>query len=289
VLVVLGASIGYLGGLYYLSKVPKQYTSTATLRIHPAESGLIDAMPDPMPDAMPGTQSPAAARDFDRLTASARAELDGLILGFRAATEDARRLAILDQIDAGPYGEAFLGLAGEVLAAPGASHEVRARVLAMLSGNTSPEILAVLEPLRHGGSDDERELAVRAVGQVRDRRVVDFLGGFLEDPGKEVRFAALEVAVARPRESRDALLLRAMQGKHPDVGLAGLAELELEATPAAVDVLVRALDSPNREVAAEALRSLGFLLDEDFGSAEGAAAWWAAKRRDYDRNLERGK
>jgi uncharacterized protein involved in exopolysaccharide biosynthesis len=34
-LVVLGAGLGYLGGLYYLSKVPKQYTSTATLRIDP--------------------------------------------------------------------------------------------------------------------------------------------------------------------------------------------------------------------------------------------------------------
>jgi uncharacterized protein involved in exopolysaccharide biosynthesis len=34
-LVGVGAGLGYLGGLYYLSKVPKQYTATATLWVKP--------------------------------------------------------------------------------------------------------------------------------------------------------------------------------------------------------------------------------------------------------------
>lgn len=238
-------------------------------------------------EAMPGMKAPAGAREFVRLGAAAGSELEGLIRRFRAAQDDEQRQAILDRIDAGPYGEAFLGLAREVLAEPGASREVRARVLEMLAGNTTPEILGVLELLRRSSSEEERQQAVRAAGQVRDRRAIDFIGGFFDDPGKEVRFAALEVAVAQPRAARDALLIRALHGEQPDVGLAALAELELEATPEAVEVLVQALASPNLEVRDEAVRSAGFLLDEDFGSAAAAAAWWTANRHRFDRNLER--
>jgi uncharacterized protein involved in exopolysaccharide biosynthesis len=37
--ILLGAALGYLGGLYYLSKVPKQYSATSTLCLQPPPAG----------------------------------------------------------------------------------------------------------------------------------------------------------------------------------------------------------------------------------------------------------
>lgn len=236
---------------------------------------------------MAGLKSPAAAREFRRLSASDREVLDGLIREFDDAADVAGKLEILERIDAGPYGAAFLGLAGKVLSDRSAASELRLRVLEMLAGNTSPEILPVLELVRASEEEEERRQAVLAAARVRSGATGDFIGRFLADPGKNVRFAALEAAMMQPRESRDELLVRAMHGRHEDVGLAGLAELELEASPAAVDQLLRGLDSPTAAVRDEVLRSAGFLLDEEFTDAQTARAWWSAHRGRFDKDLNR--
>lgn len=253
----------------------------------PAAGITGSAAPAPPAQAMAGMKSPAAAREFRPLSASDRDDLDRLIREFDDAADVAGELEILGRIESGPYGAAFLGLARKVLSDPSAGGEVRLRVVEMLAGNTSPEILPVLELVRASEVEEERRQAVLAAARVRSRATGDFIAGFLGDPGKNVRFAALETAMTQPRESRDELLVRAMHGKHEDVGLAGLAELELEASPSAVDHLLRGADSPNEAVRDEVLRSAGFLLDEEFPDANTARAWWSAHRGKFDKDLNR--
>lgn len=261
----------------------------------PAASAQPTAAPEERPDAgllppagaMAAVKPMAASREFRRLSESDREVLEGLIRGFDDEAEVAGQLEILERIEAGPYGVAFLGLARKVLSDPSAGSDLRLRVVEMLAGNTSPEILPVLELVRASEVEEERRLAVLAAARVRSGETLEFIAGFLADPGKNVRFAALETAIEQPRDSRDELLVRAMHGKHEDVGFAGLAELELEASPAAVDVLMRGLDSPQAAVRDEVLRSAGFLLDEEFTDAKAARAWWSAHRGEFDRNLNR--
>ncbi len=232
-------------------------------------------------------RAPAEAREFTALGAAAREELTRLIARFHAAKEDRERLEVLGEIEVRCYGRGLLDLARQVFERGGYSREVREQVLELLAGNVAAEILPVLELARRAGDEAQRTQALQAAARVRDEKVVDFIAGSFGDEEKNVRMVALDVARELPHGPRERLLVRAMHGARRDVALAGLAELEVSATPATLPFLFDGLAAPDAGVRDEARDALEFLLDETFTDRRAAAAWWEANRQRFDENLIR--
>ncbi|WP_193211989.1 HEAT repeat domain-containing protein [Luteolibacter marinus] len=243
----------------------------------------------PLPAMAPRERRDIAPRDFARLTEEGEKELQSLIQEFRQAPGDQARLVALDRIDAGFYGREWLELAREILAGEGGNYsaEVRARAVEMLAGNTSAAILPLLELARKDAGEAERIQIVMAAARVRDRKVVDFIAGAFDDSSANVRFSGLDAADLLSADHKGRLFARAMLGRHSDVALAGLAELEVDASLASMPLILQGLSAPLPEVREETLSTLGFLLDEDFSDPEQAKSWWKENERHFDRDLNR--
>jgi hypothetical protein len=255
--------------------------------MEPSAPASLPMAPALMPGLSAVLREPAEAREFSPLGAAGRGELTGLIARFDAAAGDRERLEALGEIEARCYGDGLLDLARRVFERGGHSAEVRERVLALLAGNVDARILPVLELARGDGDEAQRTLALQAAARVRDPEIVDFVAVSFADPEKNVRMVAMEVAGELAQGWRERVLVRAMLGPQRDVALAGLAELEVSATPATVPLLFEGLAAPDPEVRQETRDTLEFLLDETFTDARAAAAWWEANRQRFDRDLIR--
>ena len=270
--------VGVAGGVLVMRRDKVSFASTAESTENPVSS-LEQRIP----------KIPATSREFTKLSTADREKLALLCRSFREAKADAERLAILDDIEAGCLGREFIDLARPIFETPKSpqSREVRQRVLSLLSGNVSTEILPVLDLARRHGDEAQRTLAVQAAAQVRDPQVEAFIASFFVDQEKNVRLAALEVAGKQPAGTRERLFSRAMQSREQDVALAGLAELEVDASTATLPQIFEGLAAPNPEVREETRRTLEFMLDQSFDTPQAAATWWNANRHRFDAQLIR--
>ena len=102
-----------------------------------------------------------------------------------------------------------------------------------------------------------------------------------------MRFAAMDVIDHLDGGMKGKLFARALRSTHPDIALAGLGELEVDATPDSLPLIMEGLSSRNGNVRAETKSTLQFLLDEEFNDSKAAVEWWQRNRHRFDRNLIR--
>lgn len=238
---------------------------------------------------MAGAAELPARREFRPLEERDRDVFAARVREFHAAKEDAARLAVLDEIEASCYGDEVLTLTRAILAAPAdeIGSGLRSRAIRMLAGNSSAEILPVLALAREEPGDALRIQAVMAALRVEGAELEDFIAAAFEDRAAGVRFAGLDVVDHQKVEVRERLFARAMLSPRADVALAGLGELETDATAASIPLIVKGLSAPSDEVRAETRITLEFILDEVFQTEEQASEWWHRNRLRFDRELNR--
>ncbi|QJE98287.1 hypothetical protein [Luteolibacter luteus] len=240
------------------------------------------------PMELPGKPVPVEAREFRQLSDPERAALEALISAYKAAEDHSERDRILDRIEDGFYGQEVLGLALLVFENRdrfGVSQVNR--VTTILAGNTSPQILPVLKVAYDRASDAEKARLLMAAARVEGDGLPEFVARGFEDNSSNVRFAAFDVVDHQDPRMKKVLLLAALRSSKSDVALAGLGELEVDATPDSLPIIMEGLSSRNSEVREETRGTLQFLLDEEFRDSEAAAQWWQQNRHRFDRNLIR--
>ena len=253
----------------------------------PGEEGAV--LPPPVALQLGGATTRPPSRGFRLLGERDRERLAARIREFQAATDDSGRLEALDGIEASCYGREILGLIRSILAAPAGQMGAgpRSRAIRMLAGNTSAEILPVLALAREDRDEELRIQAVMAAMRVEGEEFEDFIAAAFADKSANVRFAGLDVVDHQPEDVRERLFVRAMLSPRGDVALAGLGELEADATADSIPLIMRGLSAPNDEVREEARVTLEFLLDEEFQGEEQAREWWLRNMRRFDRELNR--
>lgn len=289
----LGASLGIGAGLGIFAKQgrvlsppipPPVVVVEEEVLVHD-ESRII--LPGPLAE-LPGKFPPAEAREFRQLADAEKLVLADLLSGYRSAADQAERSRILDRIEDEFYGREVLGLAAYIYENRerlGASQSNR--VTTMLAGNTSPEILPVLSLAYPAESEVGKARLLMAAVRVRGEDLLAFISRGFEDSSSSVRFAALDVVDHQDSRTRKALLLLALRSTKEDVALAGLGELEVDATPDSLPIIMEGLSSRNSDVREETKGTLQFLLDEEFSDSETAMQWWQRNRHRFDRNLMR--
>ncbi len=195
------------------------------------------------------------------------------------------REAILERLEAEFYTRDLLPFLQELVKS--GNDEWVGHAIDLLAGNTSGEILQVLESCLGHREEEVRLAAVSAASQVR----TGDLPGFLEKAFRDLS-PAVRLSFFHEQEGQtDALLMRvyekALAAPHQDVRDAGMSELELMSNPRALEVLFGALDSPYAETREEARATIDFLIEQEFDSASAARAWWQANRRRFSADLVR--
>lgn len=223
------------------------------------------------------------ARAFSELSAQEKETFNKLRSEFWNTADADRRQAILDEIGGSYYGHDLMAMASDILARHDEAESLS--VIALLTGNTSPDILPALEIALADPSRRVRREAVQAVDQVRDDAVVDFLGKAFEDSDADVRLSGFNVIDDQPGERRIRILGRALEASRADVQTMAVDNLQIESSPKGVDALLSALDSPSAELREAARFSLEFQLDQRFPNAAAARAWWSANRSKFDQDL----
>ncbi len=221
------------------------------------------------------------ARDFTELDEAQEAALQSLIEQYRGDKEG--RSEVLDRIDSDFYGVEILPFLEEVI--NGDDEELSGQAIDMLAGNTSAQIIPVLEPALGSPVTENRLAAVRAVGQVRDDALVDFLGKVFENDDPDVRVSGFDALQDQPKERKLDIYDRALESSSDEVGVGAVGLLELESGRRSVDLLIEALDAPNPNVRDEAAFSLEFQFDRRFSDSGEARTWWSANRDRYDEDL----
>jgi hypothetical protein len=290
-LLSLGASLGIGAGLGIFAKQgldrPEECLPLV-IQCGPRQSGEVQApLPEPR-TGLPGKPLPVEAREFRQLSDAEQADLDRLISDYRSGAGVEHQEWILDRVEHEFYGVGILRLADFIYRNPdrtGASQP--GRVTAMLAGNTSPAILPVLRLAYSRADDAGRARLLMAAARVRGEGLVAFIAEGFEDGSASVRFAALEVVDHQDARTKKALLILALRSSRADVALAGLGELEVDATPDTLPIIMEGLSSRNSDVREETKGALQFLLDEEFSDSEAAAQWWQRNRHRFDRNLIR--
>lgn len=287
----LGATLAIGGGLGIFAK---QARENAPRNLPPqVEHHTPRSMegPELSPESrieLPEKPLPADAREFRHLSETEKATLQGLIPEYRDSADDPERERILDRVENELYGPETLDLARLVYQDRDrfGTSQVN-RVTGMLAGNSSPLILPVLGLAYSRAGDAEKARLLMAAARVRGAGLAEFIARGYEDGSANVRFAALDVVDHQDSATKKALLLLALRSNRPDVALAALGELEVDATPESLPLIMEGLSSRNSEVRDETRGTLQFLLDEEFSDSEAAARWWQRNRHRFDRNLIR--
>lgn len=245
---------------------------------------LKGATPQLSPDALPGFPSLVhEAREFSALSDQARKDFEVLQRQFWDDASSDRRLEIIDEVEASCYGEQLLAFAEKLMAMEDES--LRVRAVELLAGNTTSEIIPILEKALRDPSDEVRSAAVAAVGQVRDDAVVGFLGKAFEDENPNIRLSGLNVIDAQTEERKLKIFARALEATAVDVQTAAVGALEVESTPRSVEVMFTGLDAADPSVRNEARFSIDFLLDHEFSTAAEARAWWSENKHKFNHDL----
>ena len=154
-------------------------------------------------------------------------------------------------------------------------------------GITRPFIQALIEDALAHEEPQIREEAVRDLADINHPGITRLLIQALGDTSRDVRTAALEVAVERQDDVRYDVMEEGISSAHDDIKHLVVAELEFSANHKAVDILIEGLkdeDADFREVVNE---TLDFLIDKEFESHKQALAWWNQNKHNYDSELFR--
>lgn len=234
-----------------------------------------------MPTAGSAFNLESEAREFSELSDEQKAALQSLIEEFRK--DPNRRAEILEEIESNYYGAEILSLVREIMGMGDESTTVQA--LEMLGGNTSPDIIPVLDQALGNSSEDVRLAAVYAASQVRDESFVEFIGKSFEDKSESVRLTGLDLLENQTKQNRFKVYDKAMTSSQSDVNMAAVMSLEIESNIDSIDILIKGMESPDPDVRLEAATSLEFQLDQNFESAKQAKDWWTKNRNRYDEDL----
>ncbi len=155
------------------------------------------------------------------------------------------------------------------------------------TSQNSRESLSTIEDALAHEEPQIREEAVRDLADINHPGITRLLIQALGDTSRDVRTAALEVAVERQDDVRYDVMEEGISSAHDDIKHLVVAELEFSANHKAVDILIEGLkdeDADFREVVNE---TLDFLIDKEFESHKQALAWWNQNKHNYDSELFR--
>jgi hypothetical protein len=237
------------------------------------------------PIAFPSAQG--EPREFRTLSDSERPAWDEAVRDFWRATDNAARSAILDRIETDFYVPEIVGLVGSMLGMPPGSiaPEIRLKALELLAGNIAPEILPALELARSDADESVRAASLLAAGQVRDPGLIRFLQPAIEDASPAVRLAILRAVEDQTVTAKQTVFGMALKSSHADLAEAALGELEVDARPSTVPLIIEGLNTPDAAIREEVRFALEFLFDREFESADEALKWWGENRHRYDDDL----
>lgn len=226
-------------------------------------------------------------RGFEPLTPDQRIRLARLEQAFWAAPDDSSRIELLRQLEDESYGTEALDFLGEILRGEKFTYsdQVHEAVIAILSGNTSVEILPVLSIATAQESPDTRELALMASGHVRSPKVAEFLGQSVNDPSALVRMTVLDAVEKHPSGTKEKVWALALGSEFDDLALAAIDEVNVHIKKNRIPILIEAANSPNRKVRAQALQDLTFILGQRFDDAGSASSWWSQNAANFDSDL----
>lgn len=284
---IFGLVIGVLACLFALKFLTEETPPVE----RPAEPSIENHSQRPAPPvpalAALFPSAPETPRDFRSPNEADQAAWDTLEKAFWSAQDETQRLELLDQIESQFYTRLALPLLKKILESPEEviGSLVRDRALDLLSGNTSPEILPLLQTAARQGDEDFRARAILACAQVRSPEVIDFLSSAFLDPHSLVRLSAFDAVDHQSAEIRHRLYEKALMATHADAAVHALGELQVSASHASVPVLITGLNAPLAEVREEAAAALEFLFDTSFTNASEAALWWQNNQKNYNRDL----
>ena len=245
--------------------------------------------PGERPGAMPlasgigATDRDFDAREFLPLDAASQKHLQDLMRQFSSA-DTVGKLDLLDQMESLGYGKELLPFL-ETLLKSESEAEVRERAVQLLSGNTSPDILPVLEVALRDSDESVRLNAVLASSYVSGPEFDRFIRTVFSHPDENTRLAGLDALEGQTVTARVRALDQAMQSGHKELQLPAVGELQFESNHQAIEALIPHLDAPDADVRSEVEFTLRFLLDQDFESAGEAHAWWQANKASFDAEL----
>jgi HEAT repeat protein len=240
-------------------------------------------MPPGLPSSLIGrAEELPQRRIFKRLRSSDREELENLAATFRTATDPLDRVAAIESMSE-HYSEDLMGILGEAL--EDESPEVRAAVMFVLAGSTSPSVIplakrALLDP------DESVRIAVPEVlRNVADLAVVPVFTQGIGDASKDVRYAFLDAAAEMGPEVSDPVLEAGLRMDDEKMRGLSLTLLKMEISHSSFEILIDALDIPDPDFHDSLSMEIELLVGENFNDAAEARAWWAANESLYDQEL----
>jgi hypothetical protein len=223
----------------------------------------------------------AVSREFRTLTKAEEARLQELVQEFwRTPLE---RDNILELMENHFYGESILSFAQQLIES-GDSDLIESAV-ALVDGNVSGKVLPLLDQCLEHPDAALRLVAVEAAMQVRSAKIASFLERVFQDDNPDVRLSFFDNMEHHTATQKLRINEVGLQAPFDDVRMTSVAELELMSTPAALELLIKALDSEFEDLRVETAESIEFLVGENFSSAAEALRWWQKNRRRFDSDL----
>jgi HEAT repeats len=165
---------------------------------------------------------------------------------------------------------------------------VRGAAVGMLAnkGFYSPDVVPVALKAMNDNDPAIRQQALEACANVTDPAITDVLAAALDDTSEEIRIAAIQMTARKPLAVSFPILEAGITSQYPDVKAGAATELMHVASPAALDVLITALNDPDPDFHYTIKSMINSLVGQEFDTSAQAQKWWNENSSNFGNDLK---